>query len=70
MQATPALDRLVETIGEATPQSQELREETEARVTASAAAALTPSHGYAASFAGGRPIAAAVVRDGAHHRGG
>ena len=37
-----------------------------AALTASAAAALTPSHGYAASFAGGRPIAAAVVRDGAH----
>ena len=33
-----------------------------AALTASAAAALTPSHGYAASFAGGRPIAAAVVR--------
>ena len=40
-----------------------------AALTASAAAALTPSHGYAASFAGGRPIAAAVVRDGAHRRG-
>ena len=38
VQATPALERLVETIGEPTPQSQELREETEARVTASAAA--------------------------------
>ena len=37
-----------------------------AALTASAAAALTPSHGYAASFAGGRPIAAAVWRDGAH----
>ena len=37
-----------------------------AALTASAAAPLTPSHGYAASFAGGRPIAAAVVRDGAH----
>ena len=37
-----------------------------AALTASAAAALTPSHGYAASFASGRPIAAAVVRDGAH----
>ena len=37
-----------------------------AALTASAATALTPSHGYAASFAGGRPIAAAVVRDGAH----
>ena len=37
-----------------------------AALTASAATALTPSHGYAASFAGGRPIAAAVWRDGAH----
>ena len=34
-----------------------------AALTASAAAALTPSHGYAASFEGGRPIAAAVWRD-------
>ena len=41
VQATPALERLVETIGEPTPQSQELREETEARVTASAAAVPT-----------------------------
>ena len=32
-----------------------------AALTASATAALTPSHGYAASFAGGRPIAAAVL---------
>ena len=37
-----------------------------AALTASAAAALTPSHGYAASFAGGRPIAAAAVAHGAH----